>query len=282
MKNIRTTDTKGDSHIRFITDHDYHIHSGLSLCSANPDQTPEAILRYSKKNGFKKICLTNPYWDETVPKICSIKYYDVQNTAYIEKALPLPQDDDVQFRFGAEVDMDKNFTIGIRGKMLKKLDFIVISTMHFNRVGFTIDEKDNSYERRADIFVKRFDKVLAADLPFRKMGLAHITSTLLAPNGFRNHMNVLDMVDDKTFKELFTRTAKCGMGVELNLDPSDYSDEDIPRIKRLYLIAKECGCKFYMASDAHHNKELASAKEDFERRVDFLDLTEEQKFKPFG
>ena len=27
---------------------------------------------------------------------------------------------------------------------------------------------------------------------------------------------------------------------------------------------------------------LASAKEDFERRVDFLELTEEQKFKPFG
>ena len=198
--------------MRFILDHDYHIHSGLSLCSVDPDQTPEAILSYSKKNGFKKICLTNHYWDETVPKVSSNKYYDVQNTAYIEKALPLPQDDEVEYRFGAEVDMDKNFTIGIGDKMLEKLDFIVISTTHFNRVGFTRDEKDNSYERRADIFVKRFDKVLSADLPFRKMGLAHITSTLLAPNGFRDHMNVLDLVDDKTFKELFDRTAKCGMG----------------------------------------------------------------------
>ena len=61
-----------------------------------------------------------------------------------------------------------------------------------------------------------------------------------------------------------------------------YSGDDIARVKRPYLIAKECGCKFYMATDAHHNEELKNAKTDFERRVDFLELKEEQKFKPFG
>ena len=242
--------------MRFIADQDYHIHSGLSLCSDDPKQTPQAILDFSKKNGFKKICLTDHYWDESVPKAGSIDFYDIQNTVYIKKALPLPQDDEVEYHFGAEVDMDKNYTIGIGDKMINELDFIVVPTTHLHFVGFTIDEKDTSLERRADIFVKRFEKLLDADLPFHKVG--------------------------KTFRELFTRTAKCGMGVEINFEPNAYSGDDIARVKRPYLIAKECGCKFYMATDAHHNKELASAKEDFDRRTDFLDLKEEQKFKPFG
>ena len=217
-----------------------------------------------------------------MPKAGSVEFYDVQNTAHIEKALPLPQDDEVEYHFGAEVDMDKNYTIGIGDKMLEKLDFIVVPTTHLHFVGFTIDEKDTSLERRAEQFVKRFEKLLDADLPFHKVGLAHITCTLMAPGDFQNHLTVLDMVDDKTFRELFTRTAKCGMGVEINFEPSAYSGDDIARVKRPYLIAKECGCKFYMATDAHHNEELKNAKTDFERRVDFLDLKEEQKFKPFG
>ena len=268
--------------MRFIADQDYHIHSGLSLCSDDPKQTPQAILDFSKKNGFKKICLTDHYWDESVPKAGSIDFYDIQNTAYIKKALPLPQDDEVEYHFGAEVDMDKNYTIGIGDKMINELDFIVVPTTHLHFVGFTIDEKDTSLERRADIFVKRFEKLLDADLPFHKVGLAHITCTLMAPGDFQNHLTVLDMVDDKTFRELFTRTAKCGMGVEINFEPSDYSGDDIARVKRPYLIAKECGCKFYMATDAHHNEELASAKADFDRRTDFRGLKEEQKFKPLG
>lgn len=60
--------------MRFIADQDYHIHSGLSLCSDDPKQTPQAILDFSKKNGFKKICLTDHYWDESVPKAGSIDF----------------------------------------------------------------------------------------------------------------------------------------------------------------------------------------------------------------
>lgn len=61
--------------MRFICDHDYHIHSGLSLCSDDPKQTPKAILDFSKANGFKKICLTDHYWDESVPKAGSVEFY---------------------------------------------------------------------------------------------------------------------------------------------------------------------------------------------------------------
>ena len=35
--------------MKFIIDHDLHIHSQLSLCSGIPEQTPKAILEYAKR-----------------------------------------------------------------------------------------------------------------------------------------------------------------------------------------------------------------------------------------
>ena len=47
--------------MKYIIDHDLHIHSCLSACSGNPAQTPAAILNYARANGFKHICLTDHF-----------------------------------------------------------------------------------------------------------------------------------------------------------------------------------------------------------------------------
>ena len=52
--------------MKFTYDHDYHIHSTVSRCCRDENQTPEAILRYAEKNNFSSICLTNHFWDERV------------------------------------------------------------------------------------------------------------------------------------------------------------------------------------------------------------------------
>ena len=53
--------------MRYLVDHDYHIHSELSLCSNDPEETPAHILEIAKEKGIKKLCLTDHYWDENVP-----------------------------------------------------------------------------------------------------------------------------------------------------------------------------------------------------------------------
>ena len=40
--------------MRYIFDHDYHIHSWISSCSRDPEQTLERMLRYAQENGLKK------------------------------------------------------------------------------------------------------------------------------------------------------------------------------------------------------------------------------------
>ena len=97
--------------MRYVYDHDLHIHSQISLCSKDPEQTPERILQYAKENGLRKICLTDHFWDETVPD--TIEWYKIQNYEWIAKSLPLPRAEGIQFLFGAECEMDKDTRIGL-------------------------------------------------------------------------------------------------------------------------------------------------------------------------
>ena len=89
---------KGEKNMKYIIDNDLHIHSKISSCSSDPQQTNERILRYAVENGLKTICLTNHLWDETVEGASS--WYMPQNYAHIAAAKPLPQEAGVKFLFG--------------------------------------------------------------------------------------------------------------------------------------------------------------------------------------
>ena len=52
--------------MKFQIDHDLHIHSRLSFCSDDPEQTTDAILRYGETNGMTSLALTDHYWDRLV------------------------------------------------------------------------------------------------------------------------------------------------------------------------------------------------------------------------
>lgn len=58
------------------------------------------------------------------------------------------------------------------------------------------------------------------------------------------------------------------------------SEEEKSIIMKPYFIAKDCGCKFYLGSDAHRVDALLDAKENFENVVTLLGLEEKDKF-PF-
>ena len=79
---------------------------------------------------------------------------------------------------------------------------------------------------------------------------------------------------------LFSKAAKLGCGIELNLFDINFDDvdDDAWSILRIYQIAKKCGCKFYCGSDAHHPYEFDNAKAFFDRAIDLLELTEDDKF----
>ncbi len=266
--------------MKFKIDHDYHIHSKLSLCSNDKEQTAENLLRYAEDNGLKKICVTDHFWSKNSSKPSD--WYASQDLAHISKILPLPQGVSTHFYFGCETEMDKFFNLGITDADFKNFDFIIIPTTHLHMNGFTIDEKDFSKERRAYLYIERLHKLLDKDLPFEKIGIAHLTCPLLAPADWEAHLSVLDMISDEEYTEAFTKIAKKGAGFELNFNPRKYTQEDLFRVLRPYKIAKDVGCKFYFGSDAHHPADLATFADCAETIVQLLEIREEDKFTPMS
>ena len=80
--------------------------------------------------------------------------------------------------------------------------------------------------------------------------------------------DMMALISDNTYGELFQMAQKRGIGLEINTISST------PQALRMFGIAKECGCKFTLGSDAHSRDALRSI-EQTQCCIDALALTEE-------
>ncbi len=264
--------------MRFTFDHDYHIHSQLSVCSNDPLQTTQSILEYAEKAGLSEICLTDHYWAGEVPGASA--WYSKQNYAHISQALPLPQSEKVRFMFGCETDMDKFMTVGISEKGFDSFDFVIIPTTHLHMKGFTLtDEDGSSAEGRARIWVERLDSLLSKPFPFHKIGIAHLACEAIAPASHAMFLDALNLITDEDMTRIFTKAASLGVGIELNSGDMNFAESEADIILRMFKIAKKCGCKFYLGSDIHHPANPEKLAAIFNRAIDMLDLKESDKFR---
>lgn len=264
--------------MKFTIDHDLHIHSFLSECSSDPEQTTQNILNYALKNKLKTICITDHYWDDAVDGASS--WYRAQNFDHIKQSLPLPQHENCRFLFGCETDINRNLDVGIPKERYDDFDFIIIPTTHLHMCGFTYTPEEDNIKDKIRLYIERFEALLQKDLPFNKVGIAHLTCSLIHNWGKDlTYLDVLDGVSDSHFEELFKKCSELGCGIELNINLSSLSNPEIQqRLFRPYMIAKDCGCKFYLGSDSHHPSGLSEAMLRFEKMVNALSLTEDDKF----
>lgn len=268
--------------MRYILDNDLHIHSKLSLCSDDKEQTTERILRYATENNLETICITDHYWSEAIPTVPGTWYgdcyYKQQNYKHISRSLPLPQNDSVRFLFGCETELDKFMKLGIVEEEFKKFDLVIIPTTHMHMNGYTVSPNDVfGVKNRARAWVNRLDALLKNDLPFYKIGIAHLTCSLIAP-AREDYLEVLKLIPEDEMRRLFEKISRLGAGIELNLSDMEFDESEKDVVLRPYIIAKKCGCKFYFGSDAHHPGEFGKAKAVFERVIDLLELEEKDKF----
>ena len=176
--------------------------------------------------------------------------------------------------------MDKTDTLSATPAEIDALDFAVISTDHLNLRGYSIDPTVTPGDAlsRKTRYKERLHTMLAMDLPFYKTGLAHFTAELVCGD---DPIRCLTLFSDAELIDIFTKVRDRGMGVELNFVPSRYAAADLKEVLRPYFIAKNLGCKFYFASDAHHPEGFCGViARKMEPVIDLLDLTENDKF-PF-
>lgn len=251
--------------MRYIIDHDLHNHSLVSPCSRDARQNKDGILAYALTNNFSLVGVSDHLWPDTRESIWpSLK--------------ELPQSKKCRFLAGAEVDMDMHGQLLLHEDELPNLDYYILALTHIHLVGCVTDPAKTplSVEDTANYLKERMEKALSMDLPFERVGLAHITWIPMPPG---HHVTeCLALFSDEEWESFFSRVAKLGMGVELNLHPEDYDHSQLPAILHPYQIAKKMGCKFYLGGDAHHPEDFGKNRKKFEEIVDLLELTEEDKW----
>ena len=261
--------------MRFPIAHDLHCHTHLSLCSVDPEQSVGNILKFAKTHGYTTQCITDHLWDPLVPGASS--FYTPQHIEHVSQSLPLPKDEQVRLVFGCETEYCGGTKLGLDPRSYDKFDFIVIPPNHYHMKGLVRPHDCDSEEKIADLLVTRLEELSRIDLPWYKVGIAHITCSLIFKEG--DQYKVYEVVDEKRFRAVMRVLAHLGAGIEINLScfaPDWRAHEEA--MLRLYRLAGEEGCKFYLASDAHHPDELSVVPERAPAVIEALGLTREDQF----
>lgn len=265
--------------MKFQIDHDLHIHSLISPCAGNdPRQTPEAILAYGISSDLRLLCIADHIWDEKSPtRSYNPWLHHGNDMARARSILPLPQSKHCRFLFGMEVDMDLDGQLAATREEMDRLDFLVFAPSHLHMGTFTVPgDLDPSAEVHKKLYLERMDILLKADIPYGKTGLAHPTCSLACK---ADPVRMFDLITDREYEEMWTRVREKGMGVEINIG-TRYTPDELERIMRPYRIAKAVGCKFYLGGDAHTPDETRGLIRKFQKHIDILGLTEDDKL-PF-
>lgn len=267
---------KESNKMKYIFDNDLHIHSGISLCSGDENQTPLKMLEYAKREGLKNICITDHFWDERVEGASD--WYKKQPFSRIAASKPLPESDGINFYFGCETDLKWDMTLGISKERFDEFDFVIIPTTHMHMQNFVVREGENTPHYKAERWVSRLEGVLRMDLPFHKIGIAHLACPLIFRTPREDYIKTLDLIKEEDMVRVFKMAAEKGCGIEINNSDMSFDESEEKSVLRMFRIAKECGCKFYMGSDAHHPEVFEKVRTTFEKAIEKIGLTEEDKF----
>ena len=262
--------------MKYRLDNDMHCHTHLSLCSGDPAQTAEAVVRFAEEHGYAVQCITDHLWDEEgLPG--APEWYARQDIAHVRSDLPLPRSDKVRVVFGCETEMNAQGVVGVHPSHFGLFDFIVIPPNHFHMEHVRDKAVYNTEKKVADYLVERLEAIGRMDLPFYKVGIAHINCSLIMSEG--DQFGVYDLVDEGRYRAAMRTLADKGAGIELNAASFvGTPKEKMPSALRLFRMAKEEGCRFYLASDAHHPAALGNILRIGDV-IDALGLTEDDKFR---
>jgi histidinol phosphatase-like PHP family hydrolase len=191
----------------------------------------------------------------------------------------LPQAKGTHFLLGIEVDINMDGARAIDHRGEEEADFIIFAPSHLHMKDFTIPtDFPEDAETHAACYKERLHALLNDNtIPFEKTGLAHFTCGLACT---KEPIRVFSLFSDEEYRDIFTKVARRGMGVELNFRSYSYNGKDLQEMLRPFRIAKSVGCKFYCGGDAHHPEDFRGSHRNLSHIVDMLELEESDKF-PF-
>lgn len=233
--------------------HDFHIHTTLSLCAHDASATVENYVRNAKRNGITKLGFSNHMWDSAIPG-ASERFYKPQN--YDHLALLRPEiekfggDDGIQLYFGCEAEYDPaRRDIALTEEIARKFDYILVPNSHTHMM--MPKEFYEPKQRHAQFMLDAFLDTVKSPLAKYVTAMAHPFSAVCCP--YPREL-LYPLISDAQYGEAFSLAREADIAIELNTCGYVHSTLqqilDHPSL-RMFAIAKECGCKFIFGSDAH-------------------------------
>ncbi len=257
----------------FAMDHDYHCHTVLSRCCKDARMTPEVLLTYAVQAGYSAICVTNHLWDEAVPG--ASPWYQPQGIENAQRDLPLPTAAGVRFYFGCETEFDAKMQLALLPQHFALFDFVAIPVCHMHMKDLVRPSGIHTARDMANVLMERLEVLLTMDLPWRKVGLAHLNARHLYGEG--NAAQVLEQTDVQRMTRIFAKAAALGAGIELNASAfAEAAPDDFEAHIAFFRLAKAAGCTFYCASDAHKPEKLNIS--GLARVAEALNLTKAERY----
>ena len=232
-------------------DHDIHVHTFLSGCCGDEDSVPSKIIARAAETGLKTIGFADHMWDAAVPG--ASPWYAPQNYEHISQIREqLPADTNgVRILVGCESEYCGGGKVGISRAIAEKLDFVLLPMSHLHMKGFVEPEGIDTPQQVADLMVERYREVI-------ELGLATGIAHPFLPCGHAEQTDeILSLITDPAFEDCFGRTAELGLSVEVSpgffpgLGGGESEGRHDEAFVRMLWIAKQAGCVFHFASDAH-------------------------------
>lgn len=232
-------------------DHDVHVHTFLSACCRDPEAVPEKILARAAESGLRLIGFADHLWDPACPG--GSGWYAPQTPDHVAQVREqMPVQTPVRVLFGAESEYCGGGKVGISRTTAEALDFVLLPMSHLHMKGFVMPSGVDDPAGIGALMVQRFREVIALGLA---TGIAHP----FLPCGYPTQTDaIIGSISDGQFRECFTAAAQAGVSIEITTGffPSLRSEEPLPgwqdaTFLRPLALAKESGCRFHFASDAH-------------------------------
>lgn len=234
-------------------EHDFHIHTTLSLCAHDSSATLENYIFKAKELGLNKLGFANHMWDSAIPG-ASEHFYKPQDFAHVSQLrreiARFNGSDGIRLYFGCEVEYDPvRRDVALTEEIAREFDFILVPNSHTHMI--MPKENYEPKERHARFMLDAFRNIVTSPLAGYITAVAHPFSAVCCPYDRRI---LYDLISPAEYREVFSLAKEADIAIELNVGCyKKWTVRDIvedPSI-RMFKIAKECGCKFTFGSDAH-------------------------------
>lgn len=226
--------------------HDLHIHTNLSSC-ARPDSEPAGYLAEIRRRSYPVIGFADHLWDADVPGASDwYRPQDIPHVLSLRRELADVTIPGTRLLVGCETEYIGNGVVGLTPEHAALFDFVLVPASHIHMEGFVRPEGMTRSDELRKLLVDRFLEVCEIDFAF---GIAHP----FVPVGFYNRAEeLLAGIPDPLFEECFRAAAEKRKSIELNLSAITRLPAGALReYERIMIIARECGCRFHVGSDAH-------------------------------